>query len=55
MSDGEDGAEQDADATDHDIGNAQEGIASAHDSTGGDQDRLGGLITSGREACAALA
>lgn len=47
----EDAAEEDADAANGHVGDAQEGVAAAHDGAGGNEDGLGTLVFLGREDC----
>lgn len=55
MGDSENGAEQNADTTNDDIGDAEEGVATAHDGTRSDDDGLGALVKSRREIYQELA
>ena len=38
------GAKENAEATNGNVGNSKEGILAAHDGAGGDEDRLGALV-----------
>ena len=51
---GEDGAEDDADATDDDVGDSEEGVAAAHDAAGGNENGLGAAKLGHLEVCVVL-
>lgn len=44
MGHSEDGSQEDAKATDDDVGDAEEGVLAAHDSAGGYYDGLGAAV-----------
>lgn len=49
MSDGEDGAEKNADTADDNVSDTEEGVATSHDGAGTDDDGLGALVLVRRE------
>jgi hypothetical protein len=51
MGDGKDDTKNNAETTNDNVGNAQEGVATTHDGAGGDDDGLGALIRPSWENC----